>query len=106
NLVDVWNYCIKEDQSPLANMDPPQNNDNNNRDKRYLAIMDESTTRDEFIERCRREFPRDFMLFMDRFNAYANTFFTEPEPVYTPNDQFPFAVPNILSEWVYDNLTN
>lgn len=68
----------------------------------YGAILAESTSRDDFLERLRAAHPRDYVLFNERIISFADANFKKEDDYKGP--QVDFKEPAELTAWRRDNL--
>jgi len=84
---------VRGDVPPYSSTDAPERDD-------WGAIVEQSGSRAEFLDRVRSAFPKDFVLKYDAIEHYAQRFYNTPSefvPKYTRDS---FTVPAELDEWV------
>lgn len=97
--VECWNYCGKEGVV-LDVGDPPVVVTK----RTWTDTLSESVDKADFFKRVKEDHPRDFVLSLERIEYFANYFFKAEVPPYVDPYNGAFTVPNVLDEWVANNL--
>lgn len=64
------------------------------------SIVEQSGSRDEFLDRVRSAFPKDFVLKYDAIEHYAQRFYSAPAQFVPKYAREEFTVPPEMDEWV------
>lgn len=97
---DWYRYCTKEPNyrefGVLPSKLSPKAGD-------WESVLAKASTQDEFFERVRISYPRDWILFNDRITSYAQKYF-QGKDAYVSNPAWKFEEPVELTEWRRQNL--
>lgn len=96
----VVEYCGKEDREPLANFTPGSEPSGG-----WGDILEGCDTREQFLERVRQRFPRDYCLALERLLFFCEWRFGRVDDVYSGRGRHEFVEPPTLTDWVQSNLT-
>lgn len=102
NKRNVIEYCRKEDDQPLVSIGLAGLCGETTGWGEVLAV---STSREEFLERTRERFPRDYVLSLERLLFFCEWRFGKSETSYRARERSSFREPDSLKEWVFKNLT-
>lgn len=97
---NVIAYCAKADTEPLVSKEL---DDLSTRD--WGGILDQCTSKDEFLSLVRQRFPRDYVLSLERLLYFCEWRFTREETTYSGRTRDQFREPLTLTEWVTENIT-
>jgi len=97
NESQVWAYCGKDGDVVDFGIPPKCK-------RTYGDIIKEATTEAEFFEQCASTFPRDFVLNHERLEYFARKKFKRENPPYVDPYNGQFNIPDILDQWVANNL--
>lgn len=70
----------------------------------YGDIIKDATTEAEFFEQCAEVFPRDYVLNHEKLEYFARKKYKRENPPYVDPYNGLFNVPNVLDDWVANNL--
>lgn len=91
----VLQYCTKGNtwETNIPNFEIPA--------KPLRQIIDQSQTASEFIQQVKINLPRDWILYPDRYTAYAKSQWYEPPERYrSPYQLTDFSIPGIVRTWM------
>lgn len=95
HLLRAEEYCVKEDPTPLTNAEPK---------KTWGEIVEESSTRDEYLSLIKKHYPRDFCLNLTKLQESAKYLFSSAEP--NTISEFTLALTEQPPAWrLLDRLT-
>lgn len=64
------------------------------------TIVEQSGSRQEFLDRIRSKYPKDFVLKYDAIEHYAQRFYSAPTQFVPKYPRETFTVPAVMDEWV------
>lgn len=63
-----------------------------------------TATKEEFLEYIRGNFSKEWILWHDKIQHYADRYYATPEPLFTTPAHFEFDVPELLNQWIVNNV--
>ena len=101
-VADVIAYCRKEDTEPLVS--PGLESLPSTGVPGWGALLEMSVSRDEFLERVRERFPREYVLRLRELLYFCEWKFGRDATTYCGRARGEFREPVALTDWVTVNL--
>jgi hypothetical protein len=94
-----YEYCKKDGDIREFGVLPPKLG---HKSGDWSECLAKAEGHDDFLERVKQSFPRDWILFNDRICAFAERYFAKKSDYQPP--EVDFIVPEPLSQWCRENL--
>nr|QTE03540.1 MAG: replication-associated protein [Phoenicopteridae CRESS-DNA-virus sp.] len=94
-----YQYCKKDGDVREFGVLPPKLGDKSGD---WSECLVKATSRDDFLERVRVSFARDWIIFNDRITSFADKYFVTPSDYCSP--ELDYIIPEPISEWRRVNL--